>query len=56
MIRRCKEKDKRSSGDVWCVYSEKDRLLGRFRTKEEAEKHLRRVEYFKHRKEKDNKK
>jgi len=55
MIRKCKEKDKRSADDVWCVYSEKGRLLGRFRTKDEAEEHLRRVEYFKHKKEKENK-
>ncbi|MEM5861338.1 MAG: hypothetical protein QXJ20_03000, partial [Candidatus Aenigmatarchaeota archaeon] len=50
VVRRCKEKDKRSADDVWCVYSEKGRLLGRYRTKEEAEKRLRQVEYFKRKK------
>jgi len=49
VVRKCKEEDKESSEDVWCVYSEKGRLLGRYSTKEEAEKRLRQVEYFKHR-------
>jgi len=57
MIRKCKEKDKRSADDVWCVYSEKgDRLLGRYRSREEAEKRLRQVEFFKRKREKENKK
>jgi len=48
MIRKCKKKDKRSSDDVWCVYSKKgDRLLGRYRSREDAEERLRQVEYFK---------
>ena len=47
VIRKCKDKDKRSADDVWCVYSEKGRLLGRYKTKKEAEKRLRQVEYFK---------
>lgn len=50
VVRKCKEEDKRSADDVWCVYSEKGRLLGRYRTKEEAEKRLRQVEYFKRKK------
>lgn len=49
VVRKCKEADRRSSDDVWCVYSEKGKLLGRYKTKEEAEKRLRQVEYFKHR-------
>ena len=49
VVRKCKEEDKESSEDVWCVYSEKGKLLGRYSTKEEAEKRLRQVEYFKHR-------
>jgi hypothetical protein len=56
MIKKCREKDKRSAGDVWCVYSKDgDRLLGRYRTREEAEKRLRQVEYFKSRKNKEGK-
>jgi hypothetical protein len=48
VIKNCKKEDKRSSDDVWCVYSEKGRLLGRYSTKEDAEKRLKQVEYFKH--------
>jgi hypothetical protein len=48
VIRKCRKEDKRSADDVWCVYSEKGKLLGRYRTKKEAEKRLRQVEYFKH--------
>jgi len=56
MIRKCKEKDKRSSDDVWCVYSEKlDRLLGRYKSREDAEKRLRQVEFFKNKKRKEGK-
>jgi len=47
VVRKCKEEDKRSANDVWCVYSEKGRLLGRARTKKDALKRLRQVEYFK---------
>jgi len=47
VVRKCKEEDKRSADDVWCVYSEKGRLLGRARTKKDALKRLRQVEYFK---------
>jgi len=49
VIRKCRKEDKRSADDVWCVYSEKGRLLGRYKTKKEAEKRLRQIEYFKHR-------
>jgi hypothetical protein len=47
VIRKCRKEDKRSADDVWCVYSEKGRLLGRAKTKEGALKRLRQVEYFK---------
>jgi hypothetical protein len=47
VIRKCKKEDKRSADDVWCVYSKKGRLLGRAKTKEDALKRLRQVEYFK---------
>jgi sugar-specific transcriptional regulator TrmB len=50
VIRKCRKKDKRSADDVWCVYSEKGRLLGRAKTKEDALRRLRQVEYFKHKK------
>jgi len=43
-----RKEDKRSADDVWCVYSEKGRLLGRYKTKKEAEKRLRQIEFFKH--------
>lgn len=55
VIRKCKPEDRRSSDDVWCVYSEKGRLMGRFRTKREAEERLRQIEYFKHKKRKGSK-
>ena len=56
MIKKCREKDKRSAGDVWCVYSKDgNRLLGRYKDKEEAEKRLRQVEYFKHKKQREGK-
>jgi hypothetical protein len=56
MIRKCKEKDKRSADDVWCVYSEKgDRLLGRYKRKEDAENRLRQIEFFKHKKAREGK-
>jgi hypothetical protein len=55
VVRKCKEEDKRSSDDVWCVYSEKGRLLGRAKTKKEALKRLKQVEYFKKRKAKEGK-
>ncbi len=47
VVRKCKEEDKRSVDDVWCVYSEKGRLLGRAKTKEDAMERLRQVEFFK---------
>jgi len=47
VVRKCREEDKRSSDDVWCVYSEKGKLLGRAKTKKDAMKRLRQVEYFK---------
>ena len=47
VIRKCRKKDKRSADDVWCVYSKKGRLLGRAKTKEDALRRLRQVEYFK---------
>jgi hypothetical protein len=47
VIKKCRKEDKRSADDVWCVYSEKGRLLGRAKTKKEALKRLRQVEYFK---------
>jgi len=50
VVRKCKERDKRSVDDVWCVYSEKGRLLGRAKTKEDAMKRLRQVEFFKRKK------
>jgi len=50
VIRKCRKEDKRSADDVWCVYSEKGKLLGRYKTKKEAEKRLRQIEYFKHKK------
>jgi hypothetical protein len=56
MIKKCRERDKKSAGDVWCVYSNKgDRLLGRYRTKKEAEDRLRQVEFFKHKKQGEGK-
>jgi hypothetical protein len=51
VIRKCRKEDKRSSDDVWCVYSKKGKLLGRAKTKEDALKRLRQVEYFKKAKE-----
>ena len=48
VVKKCNKEDKRSSDDVWCVYSEGGRLLGRAKTKEDAMKRLRQVEYFKH--------
>jgi hypothetical protein len=50
VMKKCRKEDKRSSDDVWCVYSKKGKLLGRARTKEDALKRLRQVEYFKRRK------
>jgi hypothetical protein len=50
IVKKCKEEDKESAEDKWCVYSEKGKLLGRYLTKEQAEKRLRQVEYFKHKK------
>jgi hypothetical protein len=47
VVKRCRKEDKRSADDVWCVYSKKGRLLGRAKTKEDALKRLRQVEYFK---------
>jgi len=47
VVKKCRKEDKRSADDVWCVYSEKGRLLGRAKTKEDAMKRLRQVEYFK---------
>jgi hypothetical protein len=55
VVRKCKEKDKRSADDVWCVYSEKGRLLGRAKTKEDALKRLGQVEYFKKKRAKEGK-
>jgi hypothetical protein len=56
VIRKCKPEDKRSSEDVWCVYSEKGKLLGRYKYKKEAERRLRQIEYFKHKAKKEGKK
>ena len=50
VVKKCRKEDKRSADDVWCVYSEKGRLMGRYKTKKEAEKRLRQIEYFKHKK------
>jgi len=50
VVQKCNKEDKRDSNDVWCVYSEKGRLLGRAKTKEQAQKRLREVEFFKHKK------
>ena len=55
VIKKCRKEDKRSADDMWCVYSEKGRLLGRYKTKKEAEKRLRQVEYFKHKRKKKGK-
>jgi hypothetical protein len=55
VIKKCRKEDKRSADDVWCVYSEKGRLLGRYKTKKEAEKRLRQIEYFKHKAKKEGK-
>jgi len=52
VVKKCRKEDKRSADDVWCVYSEKGRLLGRYKTKKEAERRLRQIEYFKHKKKK----
>jgi len=53
VIKKCREEDERSADDVWCVYSEKGKLLGSYKTKKEAEKRLRQIEYFKHKAEKE---
>jgi hypothetical protein len=50
VLQKCNKEDKRDSNDVWCVYSEKGKLLGRAKTKEKAQKRLREIEYFKHKK------
>jgi hypothetical protein len=50
VVKKCRKEDKRSADDVWCVYSKKGRLLGRAKTKEDAMKRLRQVEYFKRKK------
>jgi len=55
VIRKCKPEDKRSSDDVWCVYSEKGKLMGRYKTKREAVRRLRQIEYFKHKKKRGDK-
>lgn len=34
----------------WLVYSEKGKILGSYRTKSEAKKRLKQIEYFKHKK------
>lgn len=47
VIKQCKEEDKETADDKFCVYSEKGKLLGRYKTKEEAEKRLQQVEYWK---------
>jgi len=48
VVKKCKEKDRRNADDVWCVYShDESRLLGRYKTKSEANKRLQQVEYFK---------
>jgi hypothetical protein len=51
VIRKCRKEDKRSADDVWCVYSEKGKLLGRYKYKREAEKRLKQIEFFKRKKE-----
>jgi len=48
VVRKCNKEDKEGSDDVWCVYSEGGKLLGRYKTKAEAQERLRQVEYFKH--------
>ena len=47
VIQKCKEKDKESAKDVWCVYSEKGKLMGRYKTEAEANKRLQQIHYFK---------
>ncbi len=50
VIRKCRKEDVEDpEKHVWCVYSHRTgRLLGRYRTKAEAERRLRQIEYFKH--------
>lgn len=40
----------RKIGNKWCVLSKKKKKLGCYKTKEEANKRLRQVEFFKHQK------
>lgn len=40
----------RKVGNVYVVYSEGGRKMGTYRTKKEAEKRLRQIEYFKRKK------
>jgi len=55
VVKKCRKEDKRSADDVWCVYSKSGKLLGRAKTKEDAIKRLRQVEYFKRKAKKDSK-
>ncbi len=48
VVQKCKEKDKDTAADVYCVYAESGRLMGRYKTKEEAEDRLKQIEMFKH--------
>lgn len=50
IVQKCKEKDKDTAEDIWCVYAESGKLMGRYKTKEEAEKRLSQIEYWKHQK------
>lgn len=48
VVQNCKEKDKDTADDVWCVYAESGRCMGRYKTKGEAEERLAQVKMFKH--------